>query len=167
MNNQTRSKIAAALRSAAAKLMAADSVIPEPGLKRAIFEIDISDISKTRCVIAWSYDSKLIMGIATWDDSRGQLEFVKVDEEFRRQGVGSALYKAAVKLHGGPLKDTGERSAQGTALIKSLGVNPEKLKRSITGREVESIGAMLMSNLYGMIRRNELDSRVKNGPIPF
>jgi GNAT superfamily N-acetyltransferase len=132
---------------------------------RAIAEVDVSDLSETRCVIALSKD--MIMGIATWDDELEALEIVKVDKSFRRQGVASALIEAAEEAHGGPLTDTGERSAEGEAMLRKLGRRPAPLSRRIDEREAESLGAMLIARLYRSLANGSFKERVKSDWQPF
>lgn len=152
MDSKTRTQVARALRAAAASLSADAGQI-------GIAEIDVSDLSSTRAAIAVSTNFGLI-GLVTWDDKRGELEIVKVDRHVRRQGIGSALIRAAERFHGGPLSDTGERSKEGDLLLKKLGKKPAKLKRRIPEREARGLGGLMMSRLLMENQTGALADRV-------
>ena len=109
-------------------------------------EADISDLSSTDCVLCVCHNGKYghVVGYCTFDKAPGKLEIVRVEERYRRRGLATLLVHAAENCAGKPLKDTGARSAEGTALLKSMGKTMCSLSEKMNPR---STGAMLMARL--------------------
>ena len=121
-------------------------LVPEVNMPRPPLgwsEVDISDVSTTRCIVMATQG--LLVGYVTWDDECSTIENIRVDQGFRRQGFGAELIRLAEAVHGGPMKDTGERTKAGEALLKSLGRKPVRLTQRM---DEKSCGAMLMAWLY-------------------
>jgi hypothetical protein len=75
-------------------------------------------------------------------------EIVRVDEKWRRQGIGKALVVAAETAAGRTLGPSGEFSPSGKRLWRSLGRIVPATVRSCPAREGESWGAMLMAKVW-------------------
>ena len=115
-------------------------------------EADISEFSSTDCVLCVCHNGKYgeLVGFCTFDKAPGKLEIVRIEERYRRRGLATGLVHAAEKSAGKTLKDTGARSAEGTALLKSMGKTMCSLSEKMNPR---STGAMLMARL-GMKQMN-------------
>lgn len=124
-------------------------------------EVEVSDLTTTRVVVL-SEDSGLLVGFCTFDEKKKTIELVRVNDSFRRRGYGSALIRIADSMAGCILKDTGERSEEGTKLLKSMGRKPVRIKYKING---ESAGAMMMSQMLGKACNGSLEFKFKK-PFP-
>ncbi|AXV09930.1 hypothetical protein DVS28_b0160 (plasmid) [Euzebya pacifica] len=89
-----------------------------------------------------------IAGLATIDDDRGTIEIVRVDEKWRRHGIGKALVTAAEIAAGTELGPSREFSPNGKRLWRSLGRTVPATARSCPAREGDSWGAMLMAEVW-------------------
>ena len=109
-------------------------------------EADISEFSSTDCVLCVCHNGKYghVVGFCTFDKAPGKLEIVRIEERYRRRGLATGLVRAAEKVAGKTLQDTGARSAEGTALLKSMGQPMCRLNQKINPK---STGAMLMFQL--------------------
>jgi len=120
-------------------------------------EADITDFSSTDCVLCVCHNGKYghVVGYCTFDKAPGKLEIVRVVERYRRRGLATLLVRAAEKSAGKTLKDTGARSDEGTALLKSMGQPMCRLNQKMNPK---STGAMLM----GMLGMKQSDGTLKD-----
>jgi len=116
-------------------------------------EADASDFTTTRVLVATK--GILVIGFATWDDISKTLEMVRVAEMFQRQGHGIELVRRADEMAGCLLKDTGDRSPEGTKLLKSM------------GRPLTRIKSRINPKSCGMIMMFQLQARHEEGELVF
>lgn len=98
-----------------------------------------------RVVAAIADHPAVIVGFASWHDQT--LEVVRVSERFRRQGHATRLVQLADELSGYQLKDSGERTPEGTKLLQNMG---RRLTR-ITTRASPNCGTTMMFVLQSML----------------
>jgi GNAT superfamily N-acetyltransferase len=115
-------------------------------------EVDVSDVTTTRVMVA--IKERIIVGFATWDDETKTLEIVRVREKYQRQGHGTELVRRADELAGCQLKDTGDRTPEGTNFLKSLGRPLTRIKSRINPT---SCGMTMMMLLQDRHISGELD----------
>jgi GNAT superfamily N-acetyltransferase len=115
-------------------------------------EADASDVTTTRVVVATK--ERIVIGFATWDDDTKTLELVRVREKYQRQGHGTELVRRADEIAGCLLKDTGDRSPEGTKFLKSLGRPLARIKSRINPI---SCGMTMMMLLQDRHISGELD----------
>lgn len=109
-------------------------------------EVDASDVTTTRVMVA--IKERIIVGFATWDDETKTLEMVRVREKYQRQGHGTELVRRADELAGCRLKDTGDRSPEGTKFLKSLGRPLARIKTRINPTSCGAIMMMLLQDRH-------------------
>lgn len=113
-----------------------------------IAEVDVSAVSTTRCVVAFTDpdpDHRIPIGFLTWDRGTHRVEMVHVMSPYRRKGIAGSLLMAANEADG-PLKPGGERTPEGEGWSKAMGLGEGKYKK------IDSIGRMsymMMQHLMG------------------
>ena len=99
-----------------------------------------------------------IAGLATIDDDHDTIELVRVDQAWRRNGIGKALIAAAETAAGKTLGPSREFSPNGKRLWRSVGRPVPATTRSCPTREGESWGAMLMAKAWWALGNAELST---------
>jgi hypothetical protein len=121
------------------------------GRPLTIAEVDISQVSTTRCVAALIITDDRIMpvGALTFDAKRGSVEVVHVGPQFRRKGIATALWDGARQLCP-ELAHSGERSPAGTAWANAVGGPVPRLRKRLTEQEGVAYGSRLITALFGL-----------------
>lgn len=131
-------------------------------------EIDTDGMSTTTRVIlaivrvpssSGEGDYPVVAGLVTFDTDQQTIEVVRVDDGWRRQGIGKALVAAAEFAAGVTLGPSREFSRPGKALWRSLGRPVPRGSYSAGVREGESYGAMLMAVVLGQLIGGGLTTR--------
>lgn len=123
------------------------------------YEVDVSDVSQTRCVMVVGKlgGHYMPIGYLTWDRGDKMVAMIYVDKRHRRQGVGTKLWEAAKKVEPGIHLRSSERSPGGTAWSKTVVDHPlPKNRQALTDRHADAIGARMMAYFFGLMADGEL-----------
>lgn len=116
------------------------------------YEMDLTGVSTTRCVAVMLDGGESFglfpIGFLTWDAERGTVEGVYVNEDYRRKGIATHLLTLATELHGSPVGDSGEYTAEGFKWAKAAGIAP-KMKVRTPKSDMARMTSRLTHILWG------------------
>lgn len=128
------------------------------------YEVDMTGVSTTRCVALMLDGGNFGMiqiGWITWDVDHGTIEGVHVSEDYRGKGIGARLLHHASVLHGSPVGDSGEYTAEGFQWAKARGINP-KMKTRIKQADMSRMAARMSQVLWGGGRNGAMVESVED-----